>query len=443
MKKTNRRNFIKTSTVLTGGAVLGGLPLAQAAQSWVDDTIKIALVGCGGRGTGAAVQALLSGQNVQLVAMADAFRHRIDEAFKNITAEDLSDVVGVEGSVKSKVNVPEERKYTGFEAYKAAIQHADVVILATPPGFRPAHFAEAVAQGKHVFMEKPVAVDAPGIRKVLEAAALAKQKRLNVVVGLQRHYQNIYREWVDRLQDGAIGEVITARVYWNMGALWVRDRQPGATEMEYQMNNWYYFNWLCGDHIVEQHVHNLDVSNWVKQAYPIKAYGSGGRQVRVGKQYGEIYDHHVVEFEYADGSRMFSQCRQIPGTKEAVTEGFHGTNGSAPFPGMIQKRGGDPSWSYNGKNDPNPYQVEHDELFAAIAKGEFKFSDAENAAKSTLTAIMGRMATYSGQLIEWDAALNSTIDLMPEKLDWKAAPKVLPGPDGMYPCAIPGLTKVI
>lgn len=443
MKKTSRRTFIKASGLLTGGAMLSGMPLAQAANSLVDDTIKVALIGCGGRGTGAAVQALLSKQNVRLVAMADAFQHRLDEAYKNITADDLSDIIGVEGSVKNRVDVPEDRKYVGFDAYKKAMRHADVVILTTPPGFRPTHFAEAVEQGKQIFMEKPVATDAVGIRKVLEAAEIAKKKRLNVVVGLQRHYQLVYREWVDRLQNGVIGDVVASRVYWNMGALWVKDRKPNATEMAYQMDNWYYFTWLCGDHIVEQHVHNLDVSNWVKQAYPVRAFGSGGRQVRVGKQYGEIFDHHTVEFEYADGSRMFSQCRQTPGAKDIVTEGFHGTNGSAPFPGQIKTRSGYTVWSHNDKNDPNPYQVEHDELFAAIAKSEYKFADAENAAKSTMTAIMGRMATYSGQLIEWDAALNSNINLMPDRLDWDALPKILPGADGLYPCAIPGVTKVI
>lgn len=443
MTKSSRRRFIKTTAALTGGAMLSGMPLAQAANSLTDDTIKIALVGCGGRGTGAAVQALLTKQNVKLVAMADAFRHRLDDAYKNITADDLTDIIGVEGTVKNRVDVPEDRKYVGFDAYKKAMAHADVVILATPPGFRPDHFAEAVAQGKQIFMEKPVATDAPGIRKVLEAAELAKKKRLNVVVGLQRHYQHVYREWVDRLQNGVIGDIVASRVYWNMGALWVRDRKPDATEMQYQMENWYYFTWICGDHIVEQHVHNLDVSNWVKGAYPIRAVGSGGRQVRVGKQYGEIYDHHVVEFEYADGSRMFSQCRQIPGTKDAVTEGFHGTNGSAPFPGQIKARNGYTIWSHDDKKDPNPYQVEHDELFAAIAKSEYKFADAENAAKSTMTAILGRMATYSGQQVEWDAALNSKISLMPDKFDWNVNPKVMPGADGLYPCAIPGVTKVV
>jgi myo-inositol 2-dehydrogenase / D-chiro-inositol 1-dehydrogenase len=438
-----RRSFIKTSAALTGGAMLSGLPLAQAAHNLVDDTIRVALIGCGGRGTGAALQALLTKQNVKLVAMADAFQQRLDDAYKAITADEISDWSGVEGSVKHRVDVPVERRYVGFDAYKKAMQHADVVILTTPPGFRPQHFEEAVRQGKQVFMEKPVATDAPGIRRVLEAAEVAKQKKLNVVVGLQRHYQRIYREWVPRLQDGAIGDVVASRVYWNMGALWVHPRKPGQTEMEHQMDNWYYFTWICGDHIVEQHVHNLDVSNWVKGAYPIRAYGTGGRQVRIGKDFGEIYDHHLVEYEYADGSRMFSQCRQIPGTKEAVTEGFHGTKGSAPMPGLIKKSNGKITLQHDDKNDPNPYQVEHDELFAAIARSEYKFADAENAAKSTLTAIMGRLATYSGQMIEWDAALNSPVSLQPVSYDWNAQMPVQPGPDGLYPCAVPGVTKVI
>ncbi|MFM8371953.1 MAG: Gfo/Idh/MocA family protein [Bacteroidota bacterium] len=443
MSQSSRRDFLKTSTMLTGGAMLSSMPLSQAANSLVDDTIKVALIGCGGRGTGAALQALMTKQNVRLVAMADAFKHRLDDAYKSLTADDLTDSLGVEGSVKSRVDVPEERRYVGFDAYKKAMKHADVVILTTPPGFRPAHFSEAVAQGKQIFMEKPVAVDPAGIRQVLVAAEEAKKKKLNVVVGLQRHYQTVYRRWVEKLQEGVIGDIMASRVYWNMGALWVHPRKQGQTEMEYQLDNWYYFTWLCGDHIVEQHVHNLDVSNWVKQAYPVKAYGSGGRQVRVGKDYGEIYDHHVVEFEYADGSRMFSQCRQIPGTKDAVTEGFHGTNGTAPWPGKILTRSGHTIWEHDSKNDGNPYQIEHDELFEAIAKGEFKFADAENAAKSTMTAIMGRLATYSGQVIEWDAAMKSEISLAPERLAWDALPKVLPGPDGLYPCSVPGVTKVI
>lgn len=434
----SRRQFLQQSAILTGAATLGTLPLAQAANSLVDDTIKVALVGCGGRGTGAAIQALLTKQNVQLVAMADAFRDRLDSAYQALTADNVSDWSGVEGSVKGKIQVPEERKYVGFDAYKQAIPHADVVILATPPGFRPIHFEEAIRQGKHVFMEKPVAVDGPGVRRVLAAAEEAKRQKRNVVVGLQRRYQTQYRRWVEMLQQGAIGDIMAARVYWNSSGVWVKNREPKMTEMEYQMRNWYYFNWLCGDHIVEQHIHNLDVGNWVKQAYPVKARGIGGRQVRVGKDFGEIYDHHAVEYEYADGTYMYSQCRHQAGTEDRVTEAFQGTNGSAPSPGVLLTKNGYALLRHSGKGDPNPYQVEHDELFDAIAKGEYRYADAENGAKATLTAILGRMATYSGKLVSWADALNSQLDLMPPAFDWKAQPKVLPDKNGMYMCAVPG-----
>ena len=220
---------------------------------------------------------------------------------------------------------PEERKFTGFDGYKKAIALADVVILATPPGFRPIHFEEAIAQNKHVFMEKPVATDPAGIQRVLATAAIAKQKKLNVVVGLQRHYQNSYRELFKRKE--MIGDITSAQAWWNNDGVWVRPRKEGQTEMEYQMRNWYYFVWLCGDHITEQHIHNLDVINWFKGGYPVKAQGMGGRQVRKGKENGEIFDHHYVEFQYADGSLLNSQCRHIPGTMSRVDELFIGTKG--------------------------------------------------------------------------------------------------------------------
>ncbi len=445
-----RRKFVKTSALAAGGVLLVPSMLAAKAHIDGDDTIKVALIGCGGRGTGAAVQALMTKQNVRLVAMADAFRDRLDEAYNVLTADDISDWSGAEGNVKSRVQVPEDHKFTGFDGYKKAIALADVVILTTPPGFRPIHFEEAVQQGKHIFTEKPMAVDAPGVRKVLEAAEIAKQKKLNVVVGLQRHYQTVYRRWVDMMQAGAIGEIMTSHVYWNNDGVWVRSRDEFSkkagrplTEMEYQMRNWYYFNWLCGDHITEQHIHNLDVGNWVKNAYPVRAQGMGGRQVRVGKDFGEIFDHHFVEFEYEDGSRMFSQCRHQPGTLSRVTEVFQGTNGSAPQPGVLLTRSGHELFKHDGRNDPNPYQVEHDELFEAIAMGQYRYADAENGAMATMTSILGRMATYSGQVVEWKDAMASNINLMPQKFDWNAPPPVLPGADGMYACAIPGVTKVL
>lgn len=452
-EKTNglgRRDFVKTSTLAAGSVLLMPSMLSAKAHIDGDDVIKVALVGCGGRGTGAAMQALLTKQNVRLVAMADAFRDRLDECYTTLTSDDISDWSGADSNVKDRVKVPEEHKFTGFDGYLKAIPLADVVILTTPPGFRPAHFEECIRQGKHVFMEKPVAIDAPGVRRVLDAAEMAKKKKLNVVVGLQRRYQTIYRRWAEMIQAGAIGDIVTSHVYWNNDGVWVNTRDELAkkagrklTEMEYQMRNWYYFNWLCGDHICEQHIHNLDVSNWVKNAYPVRAQGMGGRQVRVGTDYGEIFDHHFVEFEYDDGSRMFSQCRHQPGTMSRVTEFFQGTNGSAPRPGVLLTRSGHELMKYDDRKDPNPYQVEHDELFEAIAKGEFRFTDAENGAKATMTAILGRMATYSGKVIEWHDALNSNLNLMPQRLAWDAQPPVLPGKDGMYPCAVPGKSVVI
>ncbi|HEV7349329.1 Gfo/Idh/MocA family oxidoreductase [Telluribacter sp.] len=439
----NRREFLKATGLLAGGAMLS--PLASYGyNSAVDDTIKIALIGCGGRGSGAAAQALSTTQNVKLVAMADAFRDRLDDAYNGLTKRKYKDASGKE---VNKVEVPEANKFVGFEGYKQAIALADVVILATPPGFRPSHFEEAVRQNKHVFMEKPVATDAPGIRKVLEVAEIAKKKKLNVVTGLQRHYQANYREAIKRIHDGALGDIVGGQVYWVSGGVWVKDRLPSMTEMEYQMRNWYYFNWLCGDHIVEQHVHNIDVANWVKGAYPVEIQGTGGRETRDGKKYGEIFDHHMLDLVYADGTTISSQCRHYEGTYSRVDEAFVGTKGRIDSfsnkSTVLKDYKGGVMYAHDSKKDINPYQVEHDELFEAIAKGEYKFADAERTAKSTMTAIMGRMATYSGKLVKWDEALNSNINLFPDKLAWDATPKVLPGPDGYYPVAVPGKTQVI
>ncbi|WP_345268241.1 Gfo/Idh/MocA family oxidoreductase [Nibrella viscosa] len=442
---TNRRDFLKASGLLTGGALLSSLPFGASAGGFhnsMDDTIKVALIGCGGRGKGAAQQALNTKQNVKIVALADAFRDRLDDAYKVLTSRELKDASG-----NPKVDVPDERKFVGFDGYKQAIALADVVILATPPGFRPMHFEEAVRQGKHVFMEKPVATDAPGVRRVLAAAEEAKKKKLNVVTGLQRRYQPSYREMVKRIQDGALGDIIGGQVYWVSGGVWQNPRKPGQTEMDYQMRNWYYFNWLCGDHITEQHVHNIDVANWVKNSYPVSCQGTGGRQVRTDKNYGEIFDHHIVDFVYADGTTINSQCRHYEGTYSRVDEMFLGTKGKVE--GMEKKASalmaynGTPIYSYNAKADGNPYQIEHDELFAAIAKGEYKFADAERTAKSTMTSIMGRMATYSGKVVKWEEALNSQIDLFPDRLAWDAMPKVLPNADGYYPIAVPGKTIAV
>lgn len=438
MKSHTRREFVKKTSLIAGSlASLPFLTNAQHVNTSVDDAIKIALIGCGGRGTGAAMQALLTTQNVKMVAMADAFRDRIDQCFNA-----LSDADNEEGNVSGRVAVPEENKFVGFDGYKKAIALADVVILTTPPGFRPIHFEEAVRLGKHVFMEKPVATDPAGIKRVLDAAVIARQKKLNVVVGLQRHYQNSYRELYKKFKDGAIGDIVSAQAWWNNEGVWVNPRKYNQTEMEYQMRNWYYFNWLCGDHIVEQHIHNIDVINWFKGGYPVRAQGMGGREVRKGKEFGEIFDHHYVEFTYADGTVLNSQCRHIKGTMSKVDEFIMGTKGNIYFgaANMVDRKG-KVVYQYDRTKENNPYQTEHDELFAAIAKKDYKFDDTENGAKSTMTAILGRMATYSGNVLEFEKTLNSGLSIMPTQFDFNALPPIVPNADGFYPVAVPGVTN--
>lgn len=421
----SRRSFLQGSTL----AVVGGsLALARSAHAaGADETIRVGLVGCGGRGTGAAAQALSTTGPVKLVAMADAFEDSLTGSLNSLKKQ-IKDA--------SRIDVPQERQFVGLDGYQKLLDAGvDLVILATPPGFRPAQFEAAVKAGKHVFMEKPVAVDAPGVRQVLAATAEAKKKGLGVGVGLQRRHQLSYLETIKRLQDGEIGDLVTGRVYWNGAGVWDprKTREQVASDMEYQVRNWYYYNWLSGDHIVEQHIHNLDVFNWAKGGYPVAAQGMGGRQVRIDPKYGEIYDHHAVEFEYEDGSRCFSFCRHIPNCWNSVTEHIQGTKGAADLSGAtIEVKGGE-RWRYRGDKN-NPYQTEHDDLFASIRSGN-PLNEGEYGALSSMTAILGRMCTYSGKMIKWDEALNASLSLGPTKLTWDAAP---PAPV----VAVPGHTDV-
>ena len=444
----SRRNFVKNSTLATTGILSAGLPVGAMANVYGNKKLKLALVGCGGRGRGAVVQALQADDNVELVAMADAFQDNVENSLKTVQEH-------FEGVKKIKVNP--KNLFSGFDAYKKAIDLADVVILTTPPGFRPYHFEYAINNGKHVFMEKPVATDPVGVRKVLEVARKAREKKLNVVVGLQRHYQQKYLDLYQKVQDGKIGKIVGGQVYWNGRGVWVREREPGQSEMEYQMRNWYYFNWLCGDHILEQHIHNIDVANWFIGGYPSQAQGMGGRQVRNGKDHGEIFDHHFVEFTYDSGAVISSQCRHQPGCMSKVDETFQGTQGSVNTgqgkltdlegnemfkykAGLKTKSSGPSKSKADPFSEPNPYQVEHDQLFASIRNGGV-IADAENGAMSTLTAIMGRMATYSGKVITWDQALNSDLQIMPAEVDWSSNPPTLPDSNGLYPIPTPGITE--
>jgi myo-inositol 2-dehydrogenase / D-chiro-inositol 1-dehydrogenase len=425
-----RRSFLKTTSTLAAAASLA--PGVFAAH---DDTLKLALIGCGGRGSGACGQALSTTGPLKLVAMADAFKDRLDGSYNELKTHH-----------GDRVDVPEENKFVGLDAYQHAIALADVVILATPPGFRPSHFEEAVKQGKNIFMEKPVAVDGPGVRKVLAAAEEAKKKNLKVAVGLQRHHQKGYIETIKRLHDGAIGDIVAMRAYWNGNTPWVRPRKDLAeqlgrapTEMEYQIYNWYYFVWVCGDHIVEQHIHNLDVINWVKQGHPKLVRGLGGRQERSPVDNGEIYDHFACEYQYEDGSWLASQCRHMEGCWNSVSEHVQGTNGLCEVNGYRIK--GPKAWHYSGDGDPDPYQQEHDDLFAAIRNDTPYAETLEYGAYSTMTAIMGRMATYSGKEVSWEDALNSQLDTFPKVLAWDAPTLTNPDAQSHYPIPMPGKTK--
>ncbi|MDQ3622937.1 MAG: Gfo/Idh/MocA family oxidoreductase, partial [Verrucomicrobiota bacterium] len=298
-----RRRFLHTTSA--AGLAIASLPVARFAHAAGADEIKVALVGCGGRGTGGANQNLNVNKGIRLVAMADIAPDRLDKSLRILQAEH-----------PDQVDVSMANQFIGFDAYKEAIALADLVIIASPQGFHPYHVAEAVRQGKHVFVEKPLAVDAPGVRRVLAAAEEAKKKNLKIGVGLQRRHQPGYQETVKRLREGAVGDITSMTCYWLGSARAGVERLPGETEMQYQLRNWYYFTWLSGDFIVDQHIHNIDIINWIKGAHPVRAQGMGGRQVRNDpKLHGQIFDHHFVEYEYADGSKLFSQCRQgQPGT---------------------------------------------------------------------------------------------------------------------------------
>ncbi len=429
---TSRRRFIGASAAVT---VAGALPLARTVHAAGGDEIRVALVGCGGRGTGAAVQALenSAGARIKVVAMADAFRNRLDTAYRVLTKRRPEQVV-----------VPEERKFVGLDAYQKAIDcDIDMVLLCTPPGFRPAQFEAAVEAGKHVFMEKPVATDAPGVRRVMAANEKAKQKQLLVAVGHHLRHEVKHLEMIDRINEGAIGEVQFLRAYFNSAGVWVNPRQPGETEMQHQVRNWYYFTWLSGDHLVEQHVHDLDVCNWVMQGPPIEARGAGGRQVRVGPQYGEIFDHHSVEFTYPGGVKMFSYCRHIPKCWNSFSQHIHGDRGTINIEGHgaaeLLVSGAEPVKVLRG---PDGHQTEHDRLFAALLEGR-PYNEADYGASSTMTAILGRMASYSGQIVSYEDGLNSQVDLCPESMTWDADTPVKPNSDGLYACAMPGVTKVL
>jgi predicted dehydrogenase len=426
MPQPSRRHFLQAATATVAGTALAASPtLGSGFYPGGSDEIRVGLIGCGGRGTGAATDVCKAAEGVKLVAMADVFPDRLQKSFE-----------GLEKLLGDKFAVTADACYTGFDAYEKVVGRNDVnyVILATPPGFRPVHLEAAVAAGKNIFTEKPVAVDAVGIRRCLKAYEEAKTKNLGIVAGTQRRHQNGYLEAVKRLKDGAIGNIVSARCYWNQGSLWNAARQENWSDMEWQLRNWLYFTWLSGDHIVEQHVHNLDVANWVIGSTPARAVGMGGRQVRTGPEFGHINDHFAIEFEYPSGVHLLSMCRQIDGCENNVSEVFVGTKGVCHLTPGRYRISGETSWSFDRKKDNSPYVQEHTDLIASI-RNRKPLNELQTVAHSTLTAIMGRMSAYTGKAVAWQRALESSEDLMPHRLEMGSLP--------VPPVAMPGRTPLL
>lgn len=435
---TSRRDFIKQTSLGLAGAAAVHVPLAHAFRAETAE-IKIGLVGCGGRGTGAVLDAL--GAATKVIYPAEGYHtedvtdsSRIEH--KNITVVALGDLFADRlGRARAQfaklgTDIPEARCFTGFEAYQQVlgIPEINYVILATPPHFRPRHLMAAIEAGKHVFMEKPAAVDGPGVRLVIEAGELAKKKGLGIGAGTQRRHDRGYRETIKRIQDGAIGDIIYAKCYWNGGQIWVIDRDAGWSDVEWQLRNWNYFTWLSGDHIVEQHVHNLDVMNWVLGTHPLRAVTAlGGRQVRVGDRHGHIFDHFAVEFEYPNGVTVFSQSRQINGCQNTVAETVVGSRGTSNCADRIAPKSG-PAWQFHGESR-SAYRLTHEDLIASILSGN-PINEASAAAESTMTGILGREAAYSGRAVSWDEAMKSQTRLGP--------PAYTMGPYPIPPVAMPG-----
>jgi len=446
-----RRKFIKGTAVATVAA--STLPVESYAQVAGSDQVKVGMIGCGGRNSGAIIQNLTGSDNARLVAMADAFEDKIDGTGPRGSGLPKIQAQLDKAGKTDQIDVPKSRQYAGFDAYKQVIDEVDLVCIATPPGFRPIHFDYAVSQGKHVFMEKPVCVDAWGFNKIVESAKIADQKNLKVVVGLQRHYEKVYLEAFKKVhEEGLIGEIIGAQVWWNGNRPWIIERQEGWNEMEYQMRNWYHFNWLCGDHIAEQHVHNLDVVNWFLSGdskmggNPISASGMGGRAGTEPHSVGEIFDHHYVEYRYGNEHNnvvMNSQCRQIKGCKNKIGEEIHGSEGILHLAsGKITDLKGEVKWQYRkARTEPNPYQNEHDTLHKCIAD-DTPINNAYYGAKSSYTAVLGRMATYSGKEITWEESTKSNFSIAPDAYDFGAEAPVQPNAAGDYYVAIPGEYKL-
>lgn len=408
------------------------MPVGVSANVAGSDALKIALVGCGSRGSGSIRDVMTIDDSVELIAMADIFRDQIDKSYEGFTSIE---------SFKGRIKVPEEHKFVGLDAYKKAIELADIVFLVTSPAFRPLHFEAAVNAGKHVFLEKPLSSDAPGNRRLVAAGKVAEQKGLSVMVGLQNRYSARFRRAIEHIHSGAIGDITSVRCNYMVGGVTIIPRQPRQTEMEYQLRNWRNFNWLWAGGPSGVTIHMEDIAHWAKGAHPIRANGTGGRVSMNSPENGEIFDTYNIDYEYPDETRLYSRTRFIPGTWMDRGVYFQGTKGAADLPSYrdadIKDINGRSIWSYQNTDDQSPYQTEHEEFLASI-RNRNPLNDVKWASESNMTSIMGRMAAHSGEVIEWDDAYNSDLNLVPDNIKFDTIPASVPGEDGQYPHPIPG-----
>lgn len=426
---STRRDFIRNSGAAM--AAVATFNIASSARAAAGDStnevLKVGLIGCGGRGTGAVREALLADPNTKLVALGDTFSDRIDSSLAKLTAAG--------SGIEDRVSVDDDHKFSGFDCYKGVIAACDVVVLATPPAFRPVQLQAAIEGDCHVFCEKPIAVDPAGVRSVRETSKLAAQKGLSLVSGLCYRYQFSKQDIVKRLQDGAVGKILTMQTTYNTGALWYHDRQPEWSDMEYQVRNWLYHDWLSGDHINEQHIHSLDKIGWVMgNVYPVKATSSGGRVQRTDEKWGNIYDHFNTVYEWADGTKCFSSCRQWASTSTDVSDWIYGTEGHAELQSHTIESSKTGSWQHKPAGPDNMYLNEHVALFESIRKGD-ALNNGEYMCDSTLMAIMGRLSAYTGKTLTWEEVSNSQLNLVPETLEWTKL--------AVRPIAIPGETEFV
>jgi predicted dehydrogenase len=436
--RQSRRDFLVQSSAIAGTTLASTLVTPGGVHAGGDDGLKIGLMGCGGRGAGAVRNALNVDPTARLVAMFDPFQDRLYERRKA-----LRNVVG------GQIDVDDDHCYTGFDGFQEMLASGiDVAILAEPPHFRPMHIEACVDAGVHILAEKPMAVDAPGVRRVLAAGEKARKKGISFVSGFETRYSTEARQSVEKIRDGAIGDIVAIQGIYNVGFLWHRGRQPDWTEMEYQIRNWYYFTWLSGDHIVEQFVHFMDKACWfLNERTPLSAWGYGGRQVRTDPKWGDIFDHHAVNFQYENGVRIFAYTRQQQGCDNEVSDTVLGTKGRLVHGGPRQRRKS--GWRIEGETNWSPEVSEKhpevscfEEMFDGIRSGN-PINDSFTMANSTMLAIHGRMATYSGKVITWEDAFNSQRVLAPKRYAWDADPPVMPDENGHYPVPIPGTTEVL